>query len=96
MEWLKHLVIRNNGEGILVNNWKQGSHYEKYPGDHLEYEENYDCGQCHGIQRSWYWNKQIQYEWNYIHGQQHGIQQWWYSNGPIMCKENYINGVVQN
>jgi hypothetical protein len=31
MEWLKYLVIENDGKGILVNYLKHGSRYAKYP-----------------------------------------------------------------
>ena len=50
MEWLKHLAIRKNGEGILANGWRVGARYCKYPNGQLEYEYNYDHGQKHGIQ----------------------------------------------
>jgi antitoxin component YwqK of YwqJK toxin-antitoxin module len=93
MEWLKHFVIQKNENGILVNDWKQGYHYEKYRDGQLKTECNYDRNQRHGIQRCWYWNESLQYEHGYKHGQRHGIHQWWYENGPFMGSENYADGV---
>ena len=92
MEWLKHLAIKYDGEGVLVNNWKQGKRYAKYPNGLLEYEWNYEHGQRHGIQRSWYDNGRSWYEWNYEHEQPHGIQRGWYKSGKLSYEENCDRG----
>jgi antitoxin component YwqK of YwqJK toxin-antitoxin module len=51
MEWLKYLAIQKDENGILINGYKQGAHYVKYPNGQLKYERSYDHEQLHGIQK---------------------------------------------
>ena len=73
MEWLKHLVIRNYGKGIVVNRLIQGKYYTKYDNGLLSYEFNYIDNQKHGTQYSWYKNGDIHYLDEYLNGERHGI-----------------------
>jgi hypothetical protein len=72
MEWLKHLTISNNGDGILVNNWLQGKHYDKFENGNISFEYNYIDNRKHEIQYSWYHNGKPHYEQNYNNGEQCG------------------------
>ena len=92
MEWLKHLVVKRDGECILVNGWKVGTRYGKYSNGQLRYARSYDHDQQHGIQRRWCENGQLWYEHNYDHDQQHGIQRRWYENGQLKYKLSYDHG----
>jgi antitoxin component YwqK of YwqJK toxin-antitoxin module len=90
MEWLKHLVILRNIEGVLVNGWAQGIRYIKYyPNGHFYYMYNYLDDQQHGAQFKWCAasNKLVGMD-TYINGTLNGIQRTWYDNGQL--EEDYI------
>jgi antitoxin component YwqK of YwqJK toxin-antitoxin module len=93
MEWLKHLVVRNDGKGILVNDQKQGTRYIKGHDEIQLCEYNFVNHKFHGTQREWYCNGQKSLEYNYINGEQHGIQRHWFGNGQLHSERNYVDGV---
>lgn len=90
MEWLKYLTVRNDGIGILINGWKQGSGYEKLSNKQLEYELNYVNDEPHGIQYGWYGNGNLLFISHYIGGKVHGIQCSWYENGQLYYNDDTL------
>ena len=72
MEWLKHLTICRNEDGILVNDLLQGKHYIKFETGLLSYEYNYIDGRKQSTQYSWFSDGDIHYEENWLNDQIHG------------------------
>jgi antitoxin component YwqK of YwqJK toxin-antitoxin module len=92
MEWLKYLIVQNNGCCILVNNWKQGKEYKKLTLSVLDYEYNYVNDKLHGTQTDWHELGCRSQELNYLNGKLHGIQRKWYNDESIWAIIHYNHG----
>jgi antitoxin component YwqK of YwqJK toxin-antitoxin module len=96
MEWLKYFVISNNSEGILINDQRCGTHYEKYSNNKLRYVFNYANGRLHGVCYKWWFDGRPADEGNYVDGQMHGIQidlvskrRYYFNKGECVRSERY-------
>jgi antitoxin component YwqK of YwqJK toxin-antitoxin module len=90
MEWLKHLSVNKVNTGIDVNGGREGIMYI-IESNTLIYSAEYLNNKQHGVERSWYANKQLRYEKNFIDGKLHGNTKFWYANGKLLANFNYID-----
>jgi antitoxin component YwqK of YwqJK toxin-antitoxin module len=96
MEWLKHLVIYHDGEGILVNGLIEGLHIRKYSNGRIMFIYNFANDKKHGSYMCWYENGQLWHNAFYINGLPCGTHEWLTRNGELGIVKKYINGVEQN
>jgi antitoxin component YwqK of YwqJK toxin-antitoxin module len=94
MEWLKHLVIRNNGECIVVNGQYQGLCYERNPNGTLASEAHYINSVLRGNYYHWYNNGNIMGITEYISGKMYRRKVGYYSHCEL-SKWRYVQTKTQ-